>query len=713
MGRPATTEELTGARVGGAEDSSYDTDRDYDPMSTRLRLKRAATRAGRELAKRAKTEGPVDAALGSVGTAIGETALTGATGFPLTVAGGVVGGARALGGMALGGVGKLLTGREGVGETPDEALAAGARVSHAVQGAAFAPRSEAGKLTAELMATPFELASEYGGKVVAAVGKAFGPKGEAAGRTIGEAAPVPALTALGLRKPSAVRPGAVPPAAVGGARALATSIGRDYDSLPAALQQRLADLVQESTAAGTELDPAAIQRKLGMEELPVPIERATKGQYTRDPGQLKLESTLQFSKEGAPIRGVLMDQDATLAANLDYLKGKTGGAELDERGVGRSLAGSMEKARRRSLDRVDELYDKFRASKEISDPVSPKGIVDWVTANGAKALSVPAIKSLAEALKKLGAVGTSRAGRAKAGRDLTLGEMEEVRRLAVDLREQEGPTRHAMGEAISVIDRSIERAGGELAKAARAARKEHAIAFEDPDSVYQLTAMKSRTDRQVALEDVWRKTVVGNDVDGLTQVRDRLLKDPDRAARKEGAAAWRDLQAYTIEHLTQAATGGLAKNERGARQFSVGNYSKALKSIGRGNLEVLFEKKVVDQLYRIEGVAADLKTNPASAGGSDTMPRLLRMLERVGSVFDVVPVVGKYAADVVGGAVRGVNKLREMGKAGRLVDEALSYTPTPRYDLGAALGTKRKATAAGFASVPPIAETAAEERPTP
>ena len=51
-----------------------------------------------------------------------------------------------------------------------------------------------------------------------------------------------------------------------------------------------------------------------------------------------------------------------------------------------------------------------------------------------------------------------------------------------------------------------EGAGGEAYQAARAARIEHALKFEEPGVIQSVVGMKSRTDRAVPYEDVFKKT---------------------------------------------------------------------------------------------------------------------------------------------------------------------------------------------------------------
>lgn len=93
------------------------------------------------------------------------------------------------------------------GEGLDEAVSRGAGVSQKVQRAGtYQPRTSSGKLINDLVATPMELAGEYGGKVGGAVGalpgaiagdEAMAKRGEAIGESVGEALPAAGATLRG------------------------------------------------------------------------------------------------------------------------------------------------------------------------------------------------------------------------------------------------------------------------------------------------------------------------------------------------------------------------------------------------------------------------------------------------------------------------------------------------------------------------------------
>jgi hypothetical protein len=260
-----------------------------------------------------------------------------------------------------------------------------------------------------------------------------------------------------------------------------------------------------------------------------------------------------------------------------------------------------------------------------------------------------------------------------------------------------------MGEARQTILKSLEKAGGDLYKDARAAWAEHKTRFDDPDAVARLLKETSRTDRKVDFENVWHDIAVKGSESDIIQVRDRFLKDiKDPKLKAEGQQVWRDIQAHTIEWLRDEATKGLATNELREKNFSASGYSRALDKVGRGNLEAILGPKVTKKLYEIKEVAVDLKTKPPTGySGSDTAPRILQMLTKLSYGISHVPMLGTVGNLAVGG-VKHLEKMHEKGKDAKAAQAASTYDPVveaqPKYDLsGRNIKALKKGAPAGYA----------------
>ena len=416
------------------------------------------------------------------------------------------------------------------------------------------------------------------------------------------------------------------------------------------------------------------------EKLPVPVE-LTKGQATRNPQQLRAEENLAQTDAGRSIRDRHIEQNKALVENLETLRARAGPKSMSLEDIGKRLAqdkpkgaktdveGALAMGERKSLENVNRLYDKARASPEGQRPVTPQPLIDWLTDNGAAAASVPEIKSMADMLKKFGAVDFDGNGNPIARRDLTLNQMEELRKFAVKLQGAEPgtPRSHFMGELKRVIDWTTHDSGGDLYKAARAARTQHAMKFEEPRLISDLLGTKSRTDRAVALEKVWDKTVLGGSIADIQRVRDLLLSPKDRMLRDAGRKAWRDVAAQTVEYIKTEATKGVAPMPDGTPNVSPAALKKAVERIGDKKLDMILGKSSADQLRNVVAVAQDVKTLPPYKGGSSTVPNVLSMLDRVVGKAAAVPIVGPIA----GGAIRMGQSAYKQGLATKQAQEAL------------------------------------------
>jgi hypothetical protein len=256
---------------------------------------------------------------------------------------------------------------------------------------------------------------------------------------------------------------------------------------------------------------------------------------------------------------------------------------------------------------------------------------------------------------------------------------------------------------ISAIDEATEGAGGKAYQAARKARREQAMEFEEQGSVAKLVENKSRTDRATALESTWRQTVLGGSIDDVRKVKRSLMTGGTRETRLAGRKAWRDIRAQTIQHIIDESTKGVATRSTGAANITPAAMQKAIRSIGPDKMREIFGEQTVREINEILEATRDLKTEPPpSHAGASTAANLLSILEKT---IGRVPYIG----DVTTGAVRAGIKLREMGKTGREVREATT-TPLAEAEVGAARGARRKALAKRYGAAQSLASVRATPR---
>lgn len=466
--------------------------------------------------------------------------------------------------------------------------------------------------------------------------------------------------------------------------------GIDWSALPGAVRNRLTELAQDATSFGN-LDATALRRIAQAESLPVPI-KLTRGQATRDPVQLRVEDQTAATEQGRALSDRHAEQNDALTANLQRIQDRARAKNPRDYDAGNSVFEVLSKQAKSSEGKVNFLYDKARQSPEANKPiVDTRKIVDWLN----ETPRIEAVGAIAAKLKRLGVIAEkdgkyeqARADRTltkslgmnaddiEVFRNLTPVQAESVRSLAVKLGKAPDATGHFMSEAKRVLDESTSELGGEPYQKARNARIQHAKTFEDPGAISDVLEMKSRTDRKLPFEDIWRKKVMNASVDDLTRLKEQLLTG-DAATRNGGKAAWRNIQSQTVEFIKERAANSITSpTKTGSAEFSPSGLKRALDQIGDDHLGLIFSKETVRQLHQLDAVSRDVKSHPTTVKGSPTSANLMVMLDRI---LGHVPMVGPIGR----GAIRVGGRLKQEGDAAaqaeRLANQDITDMPgTPR-----------------------------------
>lgn len=497
---------------------------------------------------------------------VGEAALAAASGVPAAVAGGLSG---------IGKAGYNLARGKGVS---DSLADAGGTARHVTEALTYEPRSEEGKRVHEAVNLPMEIASRLLGEGGEAAGGLIGPDAAAAGRTIGENAIPMAAAALGGR--SLVGKAERPPVA-----------GTDYTP----------------TRQFSMEENARFQRQKDQGVEP------TLGSVTRDPAQVRFENQTAGTERGRPLYQRSVENDAALEKHVAGLKEQPGPTGPNIKGAtdsnvadtGRSVRKAVEAKKAAADQRVNEAYDKARGAGETQQLVDLDPIRRFIEAHEAEAISVPelqSVKKMVEILEK------------KAEKDgnpgmASINDLENIRARASKLGQRDGSVKSYMGKLRDGIDEMTEGKGGDLYKEARALRRQVGKEFEDQAGVANIIDKKSATDYKVAGEDVWHKTVISGSTDDLINVI-KTLRTTERNQAPQSMQALKDMQARTVDMITQEATKGDV--------FSPAGFERAIKTIGEEKLDILLGKDAVKTLQDALQTAKDLKKPPHRVTGSDT-----------------------------------------------------------------------------------------------
>ena len=515
---------------------------------------------------------------------------------------------------------------------------------------------------------PGQMISEAGfpatGAIVSAIPEAaatlLAPEARGAMRAVGSAA-----RGVTRAAPAAATTAATTAATAGAATAAAENAARQYiaaktsvawNDLPNSVQQTLTEVAKNAKNLD-KLDPKAIERLATLRR--AGVQNATVGQLTRDPLQQTREMISQQSEGGQVLRDLTTEQNKQLVSSIDSLRGRTTPLPPGSTTAGRGVREAVTSKLRGMQRSVTRLYGI--AERNAGDtPVQATSLGDYVNNHADPELVGYVTRKLPKDAY------TVENGQVTLTRDLTLKELEIVRKAATAAKKAGGDKGYYAGEVTDLIDDITKDSGGEWYAKARAARRKVGEEFERTKAVNDIIRTRGRSREQaVALEDVWRQSVVRGSVDDLLALKKSLLGGSPIVAKK-GAAAFDDLRAATADYLLEKATRS-PKNSVGDPNVQWNAFRNAVNEIGPEKLEVLFGKAGAKKVADIVESLEILKTEaPNNWRGSTTFKNMISMLDTLGGLG------GKYlGTDVVAGAVKGVAKLKEAGEAGRVARKAV------------------------------------------
>ena len=202
----------------------------------------------------------------------------------------------------------------------------------------------------------------------------------------------------------------------------------------------------------------------------------------------------------------------------------------------------------------------------------------------------------------------------------------------------------------------------QLYKESRALRAKYAREFENVGVIDKLLSKKPGTsDRSVALEDVFKHSILNGSLDDVRNVGKTLKK-----VGPEGEQAWKELQGQTIEHIKDQVTRSIDRDVYGNPVVSPAKFERVIRELDQdGKLDYVFGKKgaqeVRDLLETAIAVNAPLK---GAANYSNTASALIRALDRIGGTpLGKIPGFGAVSEYATKQAVK------------KQVKEALEFNP--------------------------------------
>lgn len=417
-------------------------------------------------------------------------------------------------------------------------------------------------------------------------------------------------------------------------------------------------------AAGTD---AATVRQMAASELPVPI-NLTEGQATRQFGAQQFEREVVKQEIGAPIRERFAEQNRQLVQNFDAFIDETGAAAVDKRSVGESVDAALKKRIERDKAEIRVAYKEAEKAGEMAGDVELTGVSDYLNKNRSGRSSAPIMKALEdEAFVQEVAEGSLADGTFKL-RTMTLKQAEELRKsINRNIDPSKPNDMRVAAELKSLIDDATEGMGGDLYKKARQLRSTYSENFSNNVLIRNIVGLKrGSTDRAIALEDVFQKSMLNSSLDDVKNLH-RVLRESGDI----GEQAWRDLRGQTLSHIRDQMTKNIARDTQGNPIPSAAALDRAITQLDSvGKLDYIFGKKGAEQLRLLNDVAKDVLTAPPGAvNTSNTASAILAAIDMMISGASGMP------APVLSGIRLLKNKIQDK-KIQRKIDRALNYSAT-------------------------------------
>lgn len=456
----------------------------------------------------------------------------------------------------------------------------------------------------------------------------------AAGRVVGTmrrgTAPAPVIPQGAPELPGGIiRPGGgvtPPPAPVAPAApsvAPVASAGAVDDVTVAPRMFEAGEAVTSRAGGAMGTSPEAV-RLMQAEGLPVPIEM-TRGAATRDPEQLAFEKEQIFSSLGGPLRKRAEENNLQALQNFDRFIDMTGAEAPDIAATGNAVIKALSQGYQASKNRVRAAYTRAEKAGETSELVPYATLVDYINQQTptTRTSLAPILQSTLEKLRMEDPQGTGM---------ISIRALEDVRK-AVNKAVQPGTPNATYGSAIKdMIDTVTEGVGGDLYKEARRLRIEQGDKFEKRAIVARLVSnIKNMDDRRIPADRVFQSAILNESPENI-----RFLRSTLRDLGDDGKQAWGELQAATLRHLQERATGNVNLTSENLPVISAAQLNKAVSELDKnGRLDLIFNPKMAQQVRDLRDVIQYVNTVPpgTSINNSGTARTLAAMMVEMGATF--------------------------------------------------------------------------------
>ena len=412
---------------------------------------------------------------------------------------------------------------------------------------------------------------------------------------------------------------------------------------------------------GAAATPEVVTRTQMANQLRVPVQ-LSKGQAERELGQQQFEiETPKISPElGKPLIEAQAKRNDAILQNFDAFVDATGKETFGLEPTGRVVVEALNKEAQKVKAKIGQTYKQAKEAGETEQPVSYAPLRTFIEEQTptVRAKIAPVLDVVNEQLTKNDPKSTGQ---------ISINAIEDIYTLINKMYEPNTPNASYGRDLRNIINTLTEGQGGKLYQEARKLRQEYAQRFENIGAVDRLLSTKrNSSDRVVAFNDVFQKSIINGTLDDVKNLGYALKKSGD-----EGLQALRELRGQTIEYLKDRVTQSIDTDMFGNPVVSPAKFKSAVRELDQdGKLDYLFGKKGAQEIRDLMEttilVNAPLK---GAANYSNTASAVIRGLDMINrSPIGKIPVVGsltKYSFE----------KAQEKALKQK-IKEAINYSPS-------------------------------------
>ena len=412
---------------------------------------------------------------------------------------------------------------------------------------------------------------------------------------------------------------------------------------------------------GAAQTPETVGRTQMAQQLRVPVQ-LSKGQAERELGQQQFEiETPKISPElGKPLVEAQAKRNDAILQNFDAFVDATGKETFGLEPTGRVVVEALNKEAQKVKAKIGQTYKQAKEAGETEQPVSYAPLRTFIEEQTptVRAKIAPVLDVVNEQLTKNDPKSTGQ---------ISINAIEDIYTLINKMYEPNTPNASYGRDLRNIINTLTEGQGGKLYQEARKLRQEYAQRFENIGAVDRLLSTKrNSSDRVVAFNDVFQKSIINGTLDDVKNLGYALKKSGD-----EGLQALRELRGQTIEYLKDRVTQSIDTDMFGNPVVSPAKFKSAVRELDQdGKLDYLFGKKGAQEIRDLMEttilVNAPLK---GAANYSNTASAVIRGLDMINrSPIGKIPVVGsltKYSFE----------KAKEKALKQK-IKESINYSPS-------------------------------------